>query len=78
MNSNQANRNQHDTSYGAIANTAQRQAHGLNFGGMQQPHNDSLFESSKASTNNQTSIIRRQFNKNNPVRPYNANVRATE
>ena len=27
-------------------------------------HNDSLFESSKASTNNQTSLVRRQFNKN--------------
>lgn len=27
-------------------------------------HNDSLFESSKASTNNQTSMIRRQFKQN--------------
>ena len=31
-------------------------------------HNDSLFESSKASTNNQTSIMRRQFNKGQAIK----------
>jgi len=32
--------------------------------GLVERHQDSLFESSKASTSNQTSIMRRQFNKN--------------
>ena len=41
-------------------------------------HNDSLFESSKASTNNQTSIMRRQFKGGKQAITLNANLRPNE